>query len=316
MELSLYCSSTHFRAMVASTRRAARQCLTVEDFLEVPLPEDGMINGIITDTPLMTSFFDMVVKQYGNTRGTVLSNVFRTAPAYMAIHNSNIQTRIIEIPRLAPHRAQQLVEQEFGLFDDEERRASLCDYAVLDPALASGGMELLAVSVERAMVEAYRDALVEAGICLKGINIGINCVVKLVRRIPALAGHTFLLSTVDHLAQTVSLFVNGSYRLMSRYRLLGALGSQEYYAETAANINALVHSIKAQRGHADVTRVVFSGVATGALPFVATALAHHDLTVEPLDLTPFVRLAPAVVEAGGFDPGAYVMNIGSLCGTG
>jgi hypothetical protein len=310
MDISLYCSPTHFKILMADVGGSS---VTVRDFKEFPLPDGGMINGIVTDVAVMASFLDMVAKQHGISTGQVIDNMLTRRPSQLTVFANNIQTRVIEIPKVPHQRAMEFIEQEYGVGEPSKRGGYLCDYTILNSHAASGGVELLTVCVEKEFVEAYRQAFADAGYNLKAINIGINSIVKLAGRLPALRGQTCLLSIIDRVSQTVTLFLDGRYKLMNRYRLLQPPGSQGHADEIAGNIGSVIQFSNAQRGESRLGSVHLIGASPAETQSVAARLAHYGLQIDAVDFGGLVKLSEPVAATGLFDPGNYAINIGSLC---
>ncbi|MDR3308178.1 MAG: hypothetical protein LBS58_04700 [Coriobacteriales bacterium] len=308
MENSVYCSPTHLKLLVGTV---GKQSIKVEDLFEVRLPEGGMINGIITNDAVMTDFFDMVAKQYGATNSGFMSSRFLKNPTQLVIHTNSIQTKVMEVPPVAEAQVREFIKRDFVQYSDEAPD-DLYDYTVLNPKLPTGGAEILAASVGRGLLESYRTCLLSANYNLKGINIGTNCLVKLVSHLPQLAYQSFVLTQVDREVQNITLFLNGTFRLTNRYRLVNEPNTPEWLAEIANNLMSMLQFNQAQRAHAEVKQVYFAGLADELLAQLAANFSYLKIEIAKLDLSGSIEFSTKVSDAGLLDPGSFLFNLGSL----
>jgi hypothetical protein len=293
--------------------KAEKNSIHVEDVLELALPEAGMINGIITNTAVMTDFFDLMVKNYGAVNGEILQNRLLKNDTQLVIHTNSIQTKIMEVPPVRESQILEFLRREFSKNEDpEETAADVNDYTVLNPKGPSGGVEILAASASRELLESYRTCLTAVNIKLKGINIGVNCLIKLVSCMPQLQKQTFLLSHYDHGEQTVSMFIDGVFRLSNRYRILNTTGTAEWFGELGKNLAAMLQFSRAQRGQAEIKRVFNAGLTLEQLNIFAQYSSTLNVALEGFDMSKSVSVSKRVAESGTFNAGTYLFNLGSL----
>jgi Tfp pilus assembly PilM family ATPase len=293
--------------------QAEKGRIKVEDALQIPLPEAGMINGIVTDTTIMADFFDQMVKEYGISSGEILQNRLLKNDTLLVVHNNSVQTKILEVPAVRDAQVREFIAREFAKNDNEEEAAKdVNDYTVLRPKGPQGGVEILATSVHRDLLEDYRTSLVSANLKLKGINIGVNSLIKLVSIMPELGGQTFLLMNIDYGEQNIALFLDGSFRLSNRYRLLNPTGTSEWFGELGKNLNAMLQFQRAQRGLSELKVVYTAGLTPQQSNIFSQYSSQLNVAIEPFNMSKTIVVSKRVAERGGFDPGAYLLALGNL----
>jgi hypothetical protein len=308
MENSLYISSSHF--IVLSGDYSAGK-VKVRGRRLIPLPIGATINGIVTDANAMTDFLASVISEYGVTGGQIMDNALTKGPSNLCIHTNSIQTKILEMPPVQDSQIREFIKAETEQMN-VENADNVIDYTVITPQLPSGGIEVLAVVVARDQIETYRDVFIHAGFNLRGINVGANCLIKLVRKLPQLQGQSFMLSNVEAESQTISLFVDGAFKFSNRYRLVNAEGTPEWIAETAKNLSTVIQFSKAQRSHGEITKAYFAGLSDTQTASLAAEFESVGVQIEELDLSPIVEVSGDLLGAEDFSLGRVLFNIGNF----
>jgi hypothetical protein len=283
----------------------------IDGFEEAPLPEDGMINSIITDENKMVGFFEDVQSRHGIGRNNTA----------LTIHTNSIQTKVMDVPRVPEAKALEFIRREFvqydGLGAGEPAEEDIYDYTILNNKSASGGVTLLAASVPAQLLRSYRNVLADAGFKLKSINVGVNCNVKLVRFLPQLAQESFVLVQADGRNLSLSLFIAGVFRVTNRYRLVAELGTKDRLMEIGSNVSSMLQFAVSQRDEdtPPVGSAVFAGFHEAEFSLIAQEFAYLNVELKKIDLSDAVRLSgPAAehAESAGFNPGFYLFNIGAM----
>jgi hypothetical protein len=298
MANSIYCSPTHLKIIVGD---ADSKAVKIRDFMEIPLPEGGMINGIITDEKIMTSFMGAVNDRFALAKETSL----------LVIHNNSIQTKRMDVPPLTDRKVLELIRREFGQYSDEETDG-VYDFVVLNPKAASGGVTILAVGVGRALLQTYKTVLVGAGYDLKNINIGINCAIKLSRFLPQLRTGTYILVRADGRYLGLALFENGDYRISNSYRLVCDADSPEWSGEVGNHLSSMIQFNKGQRSAADISTAYFAGITDSQLSALQANLTYLGIDIKELNLRDNLHIDGKAAGKSGFNPGEYLFNIGNL----
>ncbi|MDR0350948.1 MAG: hypothetical protein LBH64_05280 [Coriobacteriales bacterium] len=298
MMLSLYCSATHLRLLIGSV---SGQKATVDEFRELALPEQSMINGIITNEDAMLRFFDGVTQEFGPYRQDVA----------LVIESNNIRTRLMTLPAVKEARLSLFVKQEFGEISEETD--DIFDFTVLGPDRKRGGLEVLGIAAGKVLLRNYINVLERAGLKLKRIDVGTNVLTKLARFVPQLGSSNSILVHDDDGSLTISLFEQGAYRISQRYRLLNAQGTPERFREIASNISSMVQFQTSQRRDINIEAIHVLSENPEQLPQLAEATQFLEIPLVALDLDAQLRLTgKASFDQRLFSASKYLYNIGTL----
>jgi hypothetical protein len=274
----------------------------VTGFGELPLPDGAMINGIITDADLTTRFLSHVNDTYG----------LRKEPAYLVIDSNNILSKTMDVPPLAESKVLGIIASDMTHFQDNQEDPNVYDFTVVNPKSESGGVTILAVGVDRSMLEDYRTTMISAGFDLKGINIGINCQIKLAKFLPELKTGTAILAQVDGRIMTLTLFEDGKYLIGNKYRLMNTEDTPEWYAEISNNLSSMVQFNKGQHANGEISSACFAGLSQIQLGTMASNLSYLGIDIRPIGFDSGVSLTGKAAGQDGFDPGHFLLNIGNL----
>lgn len=299
MGFSVYCSTTHVHC-VAGTQ--AGKALRVTDYLSVPLGEGAVINGIITDEELLTAtLLEMRQKKLiGGARVSLVAD------------SSTIAMRTLTAPVLPKKELHAFVQRELSAYMEADTPL-VCDYAVLEESLPTGGGSILAVGVPRAFLEAYVRVFTNAGYQLQNINVGLNAQVKLVRSMKNAAGETCVLAMVDGNNLVLSIFDRGKHLHANRYRLMNRFGSLGWLDEFENNISSLIQFNKGQRNN-DINAIYVDGLPEEAYLQAEAGLSHYNVRVQPFPTEGAILLSgnAAKERDDAFRLGKYQYNVGSL----
>jgi hypothetical protein len=283
------------------TGRAEGKHLKIQDFGQIPLPKGGMINGIITDESIITDFFMQTGREH---------NLFRY-PTYAIIVNNSVHMRTMDVPAVSENRimafARNEIIQRGGGGEDD-----VYDYTVLNPSAPSGGVTILAVGVSRTLIQSYRDALPDAGFRLKGMNIGINCLIKLVRFLPSIRKQTCIVGVIDGRLLALIFFSGGEYRIANRYRIVHPEGSKEWCDEIGSHLSPMLQFSKSQRNDDPVEGVYFAGADSEYIESLGRRNHGSGTKIQELTFHKCVACTGLAKEKDDFQPGRFVLNMGSL----
>ncbi|MDR0817753.1 MAG: hypothetical protein LBN35_03850 [Clostridiales Family XIII bacterium] len=297
---SIYCSTTSLKYVAGS---ADSKGVKITDFGSVDLPQGGMINGIITDAEIMTKYFSEVSFENGLSKD----------PTWLVINNSTIETKIMDVPPLGEDKILEFVRREFRQYSDEENDA-IYDFTVLNPKAPSGGVTILAVGVSRELLTTYKTALLSAGYDLKGINIGLNCQIRLARLLPQLKTRTVVLGQLDGRTLSLTLFSNGVYRLQNRSRMVHPEDDPEWTDEIGSNISSMIQFNKTQKEHEEITAAYVAGASSENITLLTDGLTQLGIDIKELDMMSNITLSGKAKGKEPFNAGEYLLNIGNLIG--
>jgi Tfp pilus assembly PilM family ATPase len=298
MSVSLYCSPTQLLLLVGNVNG---QRATIDEFLVVPLPEQSMINGVITNKDTMARFFQAVSQQFGPYR----------QDAILALESNNIRTKIMTLPRVKEAKLREFVRQDFGEISEEGD--DVFDFTVLGPNSAEGGIDVLGIAAGRLLLQNYIDVLQGAGFKLKRIDVGSNALRKLASFIPQLQSNSNVLVHIDDMSLAITLFRQGSYRISQRYRLLYPPGTEERQREISGNISSMVQFQKSHHRDISIDAIYVLGVPSHNMPAFVEATRFLEIPVQELSLDSQIKLTgKANFAREQFVSSKFLYNLGAM----
>jgi len=299
MSVSIHCSPTHLKLIVGS---ADMGTIKVQDFGMFSLPEGAMINGIITDEEAMIRYLSGIGSDMGLFKNEAL----------LVIDTNSIRSKVMELPVVSETKILEFVERELAAFTEGENN-DVFDYTVMNGKLPEGGARILAVAVDRDILNTYRNTFTSAGFNLKNINIGVNALIKLSRILPQLKSGAKVLTVIDDRNLSISLFEKGEYKITNRYRLFNADDTPEWRQEIGNNISSVIQFHKGQRPEEEITSAYFAGLSGARVGALAGTLSFLGIEIEELDLGSKIKLSgKAASRSADFEPGKNLLNLGTL----
>ncbi|MCL2806556.1 MAG: hypothetical protein FWD27_00085 [Coriobacteriia bacterium] len=308
---TFYCSPSTLNLVMGS---ASNTAVHVKDFRQIPLPEGAMINGIITNVDIMTDFLETIANEYHLQGGATGENQLLRSPTRIIIQASNIVTKIMEVPPVDEAQMRAFIKREFTQYADasDEDHTILYDYTVLNQIGPQGGIEILAASSGRDMIEDYRCAFEQATYNVEQIGIAVESLIKLTCLLPHLVGKTYLLTQVEPGRQTNTIFSDGTYRISNGYRLIGEPQSSSWVGEIGQNIASTLQFIRAQRGQTELNNVFLSGINHEAVEHLTQEFGYLNVGMGLLDLSGVITVSEKIGAQRNFEPGALLYNLGAL----
>jgi type IV pilus assembly protein PilM len=298
MLVSLYCSPTQLLLLVGSTND---QRATVDEFQVIPLPEQAMINGVITNKDVMARFFQEVSRQLGPYKQDTV----------LVLESNNIRTKIMTLPKVNERKLLNFVRQDFDEISEEG--GDVFDFTVLGPNTAEGGLEVLGIAAGKLLLQNYIDVLHSADFKLKHIDVGSNALRKIADFIPELKSSNSVLVHIDDAALSITLYEQGNYRISQRYRLLNPPHTMERQQEVSSNISSMVQFQKSQRRDVSIDAVYVLGVPPQNMPAFIEATRFLEIPVQGLSLDDQIKLTgKANFEQANFVSSRFLYNFGAM----
>jgi hypothetical protein len=296
---SIYCSPTHLKVLAGS---GDARHVRVNNHVSIPLPDVGILNGIITDTDAMTEYF----RNLANELGLVGS------ASWLVVNNSNIQTKVMDIPRVGEDKALAFISRELGQYGKSDAD-EVYDFAVLNQRAPSGGMTVLAVGVAREFLSQWKKVLVSSGVSLRGIDLGLHCQLRLAHVLPQLREGKVIFAFVDGRALSMTLFRDGIYQVQNRSRMMHPFGDPGWAGEIGRAVSSMMQFNRTQ-GTDEISTVYFAGVTEDGLADMQSRLSGLGIVGKKLAMKEIVTLTGKASEDATLDLGAYSLNIGNLIG--
>ena len=221
--------------------------IVVCDYLTAPLPDNCIINGVITS--------DFALKKLLTSLWGKRS--VKTSAASIVIDSSSILTKTLNLPSVKSSTMQKIIKGEFAEVENYE--SLLYDYFVLSPKNEGGGATVLSCAADRVFLQAYIEMFEAMKIKIESIDIAINCEIKLMNRISLMHDKTAIIAVLDKNTLVLSLFVNGMYRFISRSRLFEDRGTQGALDEISRAISSLIQFNSSEKSGYTISDIFFCG---------------------------------------------------------
>jgi hypothetical protein len=242
---------------------------SVKRFVTYNLPEGTMINGMITDSALLTECLTSMRAEN--------PDLF-TSPS-LIVDGSAILSRRIITPRLNHKRYLQLVRDDFA--DSTDNTGNLvCGYYKLN---AQDGQDaILACAVDKGLVDAYMSTFKSAGIKLSSIHVGVEALINLIDSRPELKNASFVLTLIDGFTAVSMIFEKGNNVFMSRARLYGD-AKEQVFQNVLDNLNGLINFNRSQ-SFSEITQCYYLGVSDADMRLIEALNPYAGIQMNNLNL--------------------------------
>lgn len=241
--------------------------VVIKKLVSAPMPEDAMINGVITNDADIKEALKKLWKDQRLPLGKIS----------IVIDSGSVAHKVLTVPITNSKNICDIIKREFA---EVEGKDMLFDYMVQQPMLPEGGGQVLAFGAERAFIGSYVDLFS----CLRGVKIGritfaLESAVSFMRSCTKMQGGTYITAVIDGNMLSLMLFSDNLYKFSNRSRLLAEEGTPEYADEVAYAISSII-----QFNRSDSADVFFFGLDENNrnnLKSVRTALDRHRISVFP-----------------------------------
>jgi len=245
MDTSIYISNTKIQFVCGEEKKSG---ISVSAFKTVELPEETIINGVIVNEGRFDEAFQKITEVHPAPGGM---NKVR-----LTIGSGQALVKAKKIPKMSEDKVLQWMKGEFaeGESEDEEY---LYDYEIMD--IRKDGDIALLCAIKKSMLDSYVRIFRDAGISLSCIDIGLNSQAKLIHKMPATEGKTFLVLTIDGNMMDTVLYINGLFAVSNRSRILSERGSSDLGEEVARTVSAMIQFNHAQKNEQSIDSIYMCG---------------------------------------------------------
>lgn len=291
---SLYLCNQNVHAAVGS---ASRNRVQIQKVCHAELPEGCLINGVITNETALAQGLQAFFSANGLSGKKVA----------LTLSSSQFLVRMMTLPAMPEKKLRVVIQREFA--SAGECAAPLDDYLPLSHSAAANTDTLLAIRIDKPMLDPYIALAQELGWTIHSIDVAQACEIKLVRFLPALREKTFLLLVFDGENLYSTLYDQGAYKHAIRSRLFNTRGTAESGAEITQKVSGLVQFHISSKGVSPITDVYFAG-ATDADLVVCTP----GIEALQLQISPFPDAGGSIKMPQGCPLYDNVFTIGNLIG--
>lgn len=291
MITSVYIGNDSIKLMygqVASNKIQIKSCV------REPLEEGLILNGVLLNPGVIQTKLDELFKNSGIPKKSI----------HLVIDGSAVSVKTLNVPLMPPKKMFPVIQNEFT---DINLTGMMIDYSIITPKNEEGSATIMASIVQREFVENYVKLFREIKAELEWIDISANCIMKLCRKIKALSGTTFTLMNMDRNMLIQTLFVNNTFKMVKRSRILSQIGTEEFDREIAKNIMNMIQFNRSEKTGSDIGCAYLCGFPEEQRQFF---IQYREAL--GVDVTSFPVVSNEIVMPVGMQPTDWVYNLGSM----
>ncbi len=204
MNNSIYISNTQIQ--IVGYAPAKGTGVRVQRYASMDLPEQVIINGIVTDAAALTDKLRQMQQQ----------NPGMFANATLTIDSNAVLTKMLPVPVLKKEQYLEMAKHELannsGAYDQ-----LIYDYDAIND---KNERSMLACAVNSPIIETYLHIFAALNVKLSAIYVGLDVVIHFVRNTPSLRDKKMALNIIDGMSMLSLIFENGKYIFSNRTRII------------------------------------------------------------------------------------------------
>lgn len=288
----VYLSNQNIRVLAGEEKNGK---LVVERICETTVPEECLINGVITDEKILMDYLKSFWVQHNLAHKGVR----------LVVNSSQLAVKMLEIPNMKPDAIQEILKQEFA--DMERKQDPIFAYHVFRRTKTV--LRILGTAAERSFVNSFFELFGQIGVEITAIHAALECGVRFLHQFAPIQHESCIVQLVDDNNLTSILWVDGRFENATRVRLFSENGTEAFGAEISRTVSHLMQFYASLRKEEPIRHVFIGGLKKADLPFYAQGVESLNLQVQSLDADGMVTL-PA--QENGRDVSDYVYLLGAL----
>jgi len=245
MDTSLYISNTKMQFVCGEEKKGG---ISVSAFKTVELLEETVINGLIVNEGRFDEAFQKIIEAHPARGGM--------KKVRLTIGSGQALVKARKIPKMSESKILQWMKGEFSEAESEDEEY-LYDYEIMD--IKKDGDIALLCAIKKSMLDNYVNIFEDADISLSCIDIGLNSQAKLIHKMPATEGKTFLVLTIDGNMMDTVLYINGLYAVSNRNRILTERGSSDLGEEVSRIVSGMIQFNHSQKNEQSIESIYMCG---------------------------------------------------------
>ncbi len=214
MQTIVYLSNREIQVILGKEKNNTARISRV---YELQVPEECLINGIITDVTLLTEYVSAFWRE----------NKLPVNRVSLVINSTQFVLKAMEVPKMKRKELLDVIEKEFASV--ERKMDPIYSYRVMN--CDSSSQKILAHMVERGFIEDYLDFFAHINVKIESIEPSLGCAVALLERLPALEDKNCIVQVMEKSNLTSILWMNNGYEYASRNRLFSDQGTESMGGE-------------------------------------------------------------------------------------
>ncbi len=240
----------------------------VKRVMQFSAPEGSLINGVIVEPELFTSFLKELWQQQG----------FLSKKVQLIIGSTKIMGKMLDVPRMNRQDTLNYLERE--LSESSEEEAFVYHYCDVEKE-EDGRKKIFGERITSALIEEYMEVFSGAQLEITAVYSDMSSLLKLTRQEFSM-DQTFVLQIVHDITLTTILYVDGVFTYYTNARLFQEIGSRACADELAQSVSKIIQFMKANHMEAALEKVIFLGIDEEGFSYCREALDEQGIEIEIL----------------------------------
>ena len=262
---------------------------------ELQVPEECLINGIITDVTLLSEYVSAFWRE----------NKLPMNRVSLVINSTQFVLKSMEVPKMKHKELIDVIEKEFASVD--RKMDPIYSYRVMNSNGSS--QRLLASMVERGFIEDYLDFFAHMDVKIESIEPSLGCAVALLERIPALEDKNCIVQVMEKSNLTSILWMNNGYEYASRNRLFSDQGTESMGGEVGRITSTILQYYASLKKEQPIKELYACGFSDEDLEYCDPNIQALELIIKQIMAEDVVSFSSKVTNK---DIGNYMLLLGGL----
>lgn len=241
-----------------------KKSVSVKDVITEEAPEGSIINGMVMDIEMFTTF----LKDLWERRKLPDKDV------YLVIGSTKFLGKSITMPAMKEKKAVEYIEREFKDMGRDEEMV----YAYISlPSTEKKMQKIYAEGIDPEFIKDYVDMFAEIGVKLKAIYSSEGTQINLISQTLARKNKTFVYLGADKITLTTILFVEGQFYYYNTARCFHDQGTFEYAEDVGRTLSQLSQFMQANQIEAKLENIFLAGMDPRDLDQYMDAIEAHGI---------------------------------------
>ena len=262
MSTVVYLSNRQVQIVVGTT---GSKSISVKQYFTATPPEGSIINGMIMDVGLFTTYMSSFWSQKNLPKKDVI----------LVINSTKFVGRSIQVPVMKDNKTLEFVEREYADMGKEEDMV----YSFIHVENMEGKLRrIYAEGIEPDFIGDYLSIFSDMGIHLSAIYSGESSLITFTGQTAAQNEETFVLIVADAMTLTTVLWVNKAFYYYNSARCFHDPGTPEYAGDIARSISQLSQFMQANRIEHRLQSIQIAGVSSEDRNLYVQAIADIGIS--------------------------------------
>ncbi|MDD6733287.1 MAG: hypothetical protein PUE21_01930 [Lachnospiraceae bacterium] len=278
MSTVIYLSNRQIQVVVGSN---SGNSISVKQYFTVTPPEGSIINGMVMDVGMFSSFMSSFWNQNSLPKKDVI----------LVINSSKFIGKTLQVPMMKDSKTYPFIEREYA---DMGREEMIFSY-IHTETLEGKNQKVYSEGIESDFIGDYVSIFSDMGITLSAVYSGESSLITFIGQTAAKQERTFVLLIADSMTLTTVLWVNGAFYYYNSTRCFHEQGTEEYADDIARTLSQLSQFMQANRIDHHLSSIQLAGVSYEDKGLYMQAIA--DMGIEtPIHIFNFKTGGGSVVD--------------------